>query len=127
MPKLSHHSNEKQLTSWIVIFLSVIVCICFSFSYNHIGIKFQGAIMPTILTIFGWRLFFYSNEGKEPPHIHCVKGELECKFWLDEEAFDISESYSFGLSPRDNRQIRKIIFNHFDYILEQWRKFQEEK
>jgi hypothetical protein len=83
--------------------------------------------MPTVLSIFGWRLFFYSNEGNEPPHIHCRKGDLECKFWLDEEAFDISEAYSFGLSPRDKRQIRRIIFNHFDYIIEQWKKFQEEK
>ncbi len=22
--------------------------------------------MPTVLYIFGWRLFFYSNEGTEP-------------------------------------------------------------
>jgi len=27
--------------------------------------------MPTILVIFGWRLFFYANEGKEPIHVHC--------------------------------------------------------
>ncbi|MFP4031244.1 MAG: DUF4160 domain-containing protein [Desulfococcaceae bacterium] len=36
--------------------------------------------MPTILKILGWRLFFYANEGKEPIHIHCRKGEMECKF-----------------------------------------------
>jgi hypothetical protein len=83
--------------------------------------------MPTVLTIFGWRLFFYSNEGNEPPHIHCRNAGVECKFWLDEETFDISEAYSFGLTPRDKRQIRKIIFNHFDYIIEQWKKNQEEQ
>ncbi len=27
--------------------------------------------MPTILMILGWRLFFYSNEGQEPIHVHC--------------------------------------------------------
>ena len=41
--------------------------------------------MPTILLIFGWRLFFYANEGNEPIHVHCRKGEKECKYWLDIE------------------------------------------
>lgn len=39
--------------------------------------------MPTILQILGWRLFFYANEGNEPVHIHCRKGGMECKYWLD--------------------------------------------
>jgi hypothetical protein len=80
--------------------------------------------MPTILMLMGWRLFFYSNEGNEPVHVHCKKGALECKYWLDEEAFDIQEAFSFGLSARDKKQIRKIIFEHFDYIIEQWNEFQ---
>ncbi|MBN2365585.1 MAG: DUF4160 domain-containing protein, partial [Calditrichaeota bacterium] len=27
--------------------------------------------MPTILYIYEWRFFFYSNERNEPIHIHC--------------------------------------------------------
>jgi Domain of unknown function (DUF4160) len=38
--------------------------------------------MPTILYIRGWRLFFYTNERNEPPHIHARKGDVECKYWL---------------------------------------------
>ena len=38
--------------------------------------------MPTILYIYGWRLFFYSNEKNEPIHIHVQKGDFEGKFWL---------------------------------------------
>ncbi|MEN6433661.1 MAG: DUF4160 domain-containing protein [Smithella sp.] len=41
--------------------------------------------MPTILLIMGWRLFFYANEGNEPIHVHCQKGDTECKYWLDRE------------------------------------------
>ncbi len=33
--------------------------------------------MPTILLIMGWRLFFYANEGNEPIHVHCRKGDTE--------------------------------------------------
>jgi uncharacterized protein YutD len=31
------------------------------------------------------------------------------------------------MSPRDVRQIRKIIFEHFDYIVGQWQFFQERR
>ncbi|NLG17316.1 MAG: DUF4160 domain-containing protein [Fibrobacter sp.] len=80
--------------------------------------------MPTILLILGWRLFFYSNEGHEPIHIHCRKGSMECKFWLDIEAFDLIESFSFNMGEKDKREIRKIIFQNFDYIVDQWNEFQ---
>jgi len=77
--------------------------------------------MPTILVIAGWRLFFYSNEGNEPVHIHAEKAEMECKYWLIPEEFAIEEAHSFNLKPKDKREIRKIIFEHFDYIVEQWK------
>jgi len=83
--------------------------------------------MPTILVLMGWRLFFYANEGNEPIHVHCRKGNMECKHWIDDEQFDIHEAYTYGLSARDKKQIRKIIFEHFDYIVEQWKEFQERK
>ena len=79
--------------------------------------------MPTILEILGWRLFFYSNEANEPIHIHARKAEIECKFWIDVKNYNIAEAYSYGLKPRDQREIRKIIFDHFDYIVQQWEKF----
>ena len=80
--------------------------------------------MPTILIIFGWRLFFYSNEGNEPIHVHGRKGDMECKYWLDRDNFDLEEAFAFKMSPRDTRQIRKIIYDHFEYIEEQWDEFQ---
>lgn len=52
---------------------------------------------------------------------------MECKYWIDEDNFDIEEAYSFGLSVRDRKEIRKIIFEHFDYIVEQWKEFQERR
>ncbi len=83
--------------------------------------------MPTILIVFGWRLYFYSNERNEPPHIHCQKGDMECKYWLDETNFDIWEAYSYNISPRDRREIRKIIFNNFEDIIREWYKFKNKK
>ena len=79
--------------------------------------------MPTILEILGWRLFFYSNEANEPVHIHARKAEMECKFWIDVRNYNITEAYTRGLKARDKREIRKIIFDHFEYIVTQWDKF----
>jgi hypothetical protein len=76
--------------------------------------------MPTILYIHGWRLFFYSNEGAEPIHVHAEKGDMECKFWLLTSEVDIKEEFGFNLTPAARREIRKIIFQHFDLIVESW-------
>ena len=83
--------------------------------------------MPTILTIAGWRFFFYANEGNEPVHIHCRKGDAEAKYWLDPGAFEIEEAHAYNMSPADRRAARRLIFGHFDYIVSQWEKFQERK
>lgn len=83
--------------------------------------------MPTILLIFGWRLYFYANEGNEPIHVHCRKGDIECKFWLDSDNSDIIEAFSYNMSSRDKREIVKIIYEYFEFIEEEWEKFQREK
>ncbi len=56
--------------------------------------------MPTVVVIYGWRLFFYSNENNEPVHVHCGKGEAECKYWLDTEIFELREAGARNLTPR---------------------------
>ncbi len=65
-----------------------------------------------------------ANEGNEPIHVHCQKGDTECKYWLDRENFNVEEAFAFNLSPKDRREIRQIIYEHFEYIEEQWAEFQ---
>jgi len=67
--------------------------------------------MPTILLILGWRFFFYANEGNEPIHIHCKKGDKECKFWLDSAAFDAEEAYSYNMNSADKRDVKRSSSN----------------
>jgi len=82
--------------------------------------------MPTILLVQGWRVFFYSNEGNETIHVHARKAETECKFWLSPETFETEEDWSHNLSPPLRREIRKIIFEHFDIIVAEWNRVIEE-
>jgi hypothetical protein len=83
--------------------------------------------MPTILLILGWRFFFYANERNEPVHIHCRKGGAEAKYWLDVQTFEANEAHSYSMSPADKRTVRSIIYQHFDYIVSEWNRFQEQK
>jgi len=55
--------------------------------------------MPTILYVQAWRFHFYSNEGNEPMHVHAVKGDAECKYWIDPDRFDISEDFEYNCTP----------------------------
>lgn len=83
--------------------------------------------MPTILMILGWRFFFYANERSEPIHVHCRKGDAETKYWLDIQGFEAIEACAYNMGPVDKRTVRRIIFEHFDYIVTEWNKFQEGK
>jgi len=83
--------------------------------------------MPTVLFTYGWRLFFYSNEGNEPIHIHAEKGDMGCNFWLLVEVVEISEAFSFNFTPYAKKEIKKIIYQHFDLIIESWNNYFKNK
>jgi hypothetical protein len=42
--------------------------------------------MPTVLRWSRYRVFFFSNERNEPPHIHVRAADNEAKFWLHDFA-----------------------------------------
>ncbi len=70
----------------------------------------------------GWRVFFYADEGNEPVHVHARKGDAECKLWLNVGAFDLEEAWAYKITPRLRRELRQIVFDHFDMIVEEWNR-----
>lgn len=75
--------------------------------------------MPTLLTIEGFRFFFYSNEGTEPAHVHVEKGDGIAKFWLDPVALVFSE----GLTRGELRRAREIVADNAADFLERWNEY----
>lgn len=63
----------------------------------------------------------YSKQGKEPKHVHAVKGGAECEYWLLRDRFDIIEKFEHHSTPRLRREIRQVIFERFDPIIAAWR------
>ena len=75
--------------------------------------------MPTILNILGFRFFFYSNEGNEPPHIHVEKGEARGKYWL----LPTKEAYMEGFNTSERRKVSQIVEEYQDYFKKKWDEY----
>lgn len=83
--------------------------------------------MPTVLFKNGWRFFFFANEGDEPIHIHVVKADKSCKFFLDEKEIGLTLSSQRNMRGKELKEVKEIIFENFNYIIESWKKFHKEK
>lgn len=77
--------------------------------------------MPTVLRKNGFRFFFYSREGNEPPHIHVIGRGGEAKVWLD--PIEISKIY--GLKAKDQREILSIVQDNAKLFLEKYGEWHE--
>ncbi len=75
--------------------------------------------MPTILTKDGFRFFFYSHEGGEPPHIHVIGKGGEMKVWLN----TLSISKVYNLSPKEQRVVLEIVAANVELFKKEWENF----
>lgn len=51
------------------------------------------------------------------------EGDMECKFWLEIEDVEIREAFSYNMTPAATREIKKIIYQHFDIIVDAWNNY----
>jgi hypothetical protein len=72
--------------------------------------------MPTILVVRGFRFYFFSNENHEPIHVHVEKADAAAKWWMN----PITEEYSYGFSPKERKEIGKLIVEHGTLIKDKW-------
>ena len=75
--------------------------------------------MPTVLRAGSYRFHFYSDEFREPPHIHVDTPEGECKFWLE----PIRLARNKGVPPRKIREIEKLVFEHQFFLKEKYHEY----
>ena len=72
--------------------------------------------MPTAMRTGPYRLYFYSHDLSEPPHIHVDRDEQSAKFWLSPVAL----ARNLGFSARELRTIERIVIEHEQSLLEVW-------
>lgn len=75
--------------------------------------------MPTILLTQGFRFFFFSGEGSEPPHIHLEHGDKVAKYWLSPVELSSSE----GFRSHELTKVRALVIEHRALFLEKWNEY----
>lgn len=75
--------------------------------------------MPTVMRQGPYRLFFYSGDRVEPPHVHVERGDNEVKVWLD----PVRVERAMGFRAVELREIERLVASHEAELLEAWRGF----
>ena len=72
--------------------------------------------MPTVLRWNGYRFSFWSNEGREPPHVHVTQAERYAKFWLQ----PVTLVRNRGFRNSEVTEVHHIIEQHLSELLAAW-------
>lgn len=72
--------------------------------------------MPTVLRSGPYRVYFFSHEPAEPPHVHVDRDAFTAKFWIAPVAL----ARSAGFRPVELRRIRRILNAHQRLLLRSW-------
>ena len=72
--------------------------------------------VPTILMVGPYRMYLYSHEPNEPPHIHVDRDDQSAKFWLNPVALAVN----LGFNPAELRRIQRLVTENRPQLLEEW-------
>ena len=72
--------------------------------------------MPTVRQEGPYRLFFFSNENNEPPHVHVEEGDNLVKFWLE----PVSLARNHGFADHKLTRIQSLVQKYQTECLRKW-------
>ena len=75
--------------------------------------------MPTVLRSGPYRVYFFSHEPNEPPHVHVDRDERTAKFWLE----PVVLARNLGFSAWELTRIEAIVRNNREDLREAWRGY----
>lgn len=76
--------------------------------------------LPTILRLGPYRLYFYSHEPNEPPHVHVDRDDKTAKLWIDPL---VACAHNYGFSPSELTPIVENIKKNQKFLLEKWYEY----
>lgn len=71
-----------------------------------------------------WNSFFYSNENREPIHVHVSKGNASGKVWLEPQ---IEEVYFNGFTKSEEMVIMKTVLSNIEEFKLKWNNTSQNK
>ena len=82
--------------------------------------------LPSLFLIGGYRVFFWSNEGFEPVHVHVSHGapsKNSAKVWLTEAGGTILASNEARIPQKDMNELLDVIAAQHSFICDEWKRF----
>lgn len=87
--------------------------------------------MPSFPGLLGFKVFFWSNEGKplEPIHIHVSKGipsKNATKFWILSDGTVELAGNGSNLSEKELSRIKRALEDYTDIYIAEWKAYHKE-
>jgi hypothetical protein len=75
------------------------------------------------IAIGPYRVYFFSHEPNEPPHVHVDRDDQSAKFWLR----PVGLALNLGFSPVELRRIQQMLRENENDLMEKWNASSEIK
>jgi hypothetical protein len=75
--------------------------------------------MPTVLRSGPYRVYFYSHEPNEPPHVHVDRDDRTAKFWIA----PVGLARNLGFTAPELTRIERLVRDNQDSLLRAWNGF----
>ena len=72
--------------------------------------------MPTLFRSGPYRIYTFSHDLREPPHVHVDRERFSAKFWLQ----PVGLARNLGFGARELRRIQGLIEQKQTELLEAW-------
>lgn len=82
--------------------------------------------LPSLFSIRGYKVFFWSNELGEPIHVHIAKGgpkSPSCKLWLTRQGGCVLANNDAKIPQRELNDLMDIVSAQFELICDRWKEF----
>lgn len=82
--------------------------------------------MPSLFTVCGYKIYFWSNENNEPIHVHVSKGQPvpnSTKIWLTRDGGCILAENGSRIPKSELNKLMEFISAQFFLICAEWKKF----
>ncbi len=82
--------------------------------------------LPSLFTVSGYKVYFWSNELNEPIHVHVSKGRPSAnatKLWITRNGGCIVANSNGDIPQRELNELMEFISAQFFMICSEWKKF----
>lgn len=85
--------------------------------------------MPQIIQLFGYIIYFWSNEGNEPVHVHVCKGKPTpnaTKIWVKKDGPQVEHNRS-RIPKKDLKLILSWLAINANRVITRWHEYFDDK